>query len=104
MIPRTIDAAKVASVNDQQSATQQQQLAAQMKQSVAEQQQQVLANKQADHDGKVSTEDLNKEKQQQRHQKQRDDDKNGDTEKGITGPARSEPQDPVRGHKIDIKT
>ena len=42
MIPRTIDAAKVAAVSDQQSITQQQQLAAHMKQAAAERQQHAL--------------------------------------------------------------
>jgi hypothetical protein len=103
MIPRTIDAAKVASVADQQAVTQQQQLAAQLKQTAAEQQQQVLATKPAEHDGKVSTEDLNKEKPQQRQHKKRDD-RQTDGEKETAVKVHSEPQDPVRGHMIDIKT
>ena len=104
MIPRTIDAARVASVTDQQSVTQQQQLAAQLKQTAAEQQQQVLAAKQAEHDGKVSTEDLNKEKPQQRQHKKRDDGQQTDGEKENAEKMHSEPRDPVRGHTIDIKT
>lgn len=104
MIPRTIDAARVASVTDQQAVTQQQQLAAQLKQTAAEQQQQVLATRQAEHDGKVSTEDLNKEKPQQRQHKKRDDQQQTDGEKETSFKVHSEPQDPVRGHTIDIKT
>ena len=104
MIPRTIDAARVASVTDQQAVTQQQQLAAQLKQTAAEQQQQVLATRQAEHDGKVSTEDLNKEKPQQRQQKKREDEQQTDGEKENAEKMHSEPRDPVRGHTIDIKT
>ena len=104
MIPRTIDAARVAAVTEQQTVTQQQQLAAQLKQAAAEKQQQVLATKQAEHDGKVSTEDLNKEKPQQRQHKKRDDQQQTDGEKETSFKVHSEPQDPVRGHMIDIKT
>ena len=104
MIPRTVEAARVASVTEQQAVTQQQQLAAQMKQTAAEQQQQVLATKQAEHDGKVSTEDLNKEKSQQRQHTKRDDQQQAGGEKEVAGKAESEPRDPVRGHTIDIKT
>lgn len=104
MIPRTMDAARVASVTDQQTVTQQQQLAAQLKQTTAEQQQQVLANKQAQHDGKVSTEDLNKEKQQERRQKKKEGESTAETEAEIVSAVRTEPRDPVRGHMIDIKT
>lgn len=103
MIPRTIDAARVAAVTDQQTMNQQQQLAAHMKQTAAEQQQQVQTAKPAQHDGKVSTEDLNKEKQQERRQKKQ----GGQTdapEAEVTLVARPEPQDPLRGHTIDIKT
>jgi len=64
MIPRTMDAARVASATDQQSVTYQQQLAVQLKQTTAEQQQQVLPAKSSQHDGKDSTEDLSKEKQE----------------------------------------
>lgn len=103
MIPRTIDAAKVAAVNDQQSVTQQQQLATHMKQAAAEQQQQVQTTKEAQHDGKVTTEDLHKEKQQGRRQNKKDAEQSGDA--ANEAPAtRLEPQDPLRGHMIDIKT
>ena len=104
MIPRTIDAARLSSVTDQQAVTQQQQLAAQLKQTAAEQQQQVLATRQAEHDGKVSTEDLNKEKPQHRQQKKREDEQQTDGEKENSVKVHSEPRDPVRGHTIDIKT
>ena len=104
MIPRTIDAARVASVTDQQAVTQQQQLAAQQKQAAAEQQQQVLAAKQAEHDGKVSTQDLNKEKPQQRQQNKRDKESKPDSDQESTCKPRNGPQDPVRGRTIDIKT
>ena len=103
MIPRTIDAARVAAVTDQQTVTQQQQLAAHMKQAAAEQQQQVQTTKPAQHDGKVSTEDLSKEKPQERRQKKH----GGQTDEPETEGAlvaRPEPQDPLRGHMIDIKT
>lgn len=104
MIPRTIDAAKVAAVNDQQSVTQQQQLAAHMKQAAAEQQQQVQNAKQAQHDGKVTTEDLHKEKQQGRRQNKKDAEQAGEPEAEAVSAARPEPRDPLRGHTIDIKT
>ena len=104
MIPRTIDAARVASVTDQQAVTQQHQLAAQQKQVAAEQQQQVLAARQAEHDGKVSMQDLNKEKPQQRRQKKRDEEPPSGGDKEGAGKPRREAQDPVRGHTIDIKT
>ncbi len=104
MIPRTIDAAKVAAVNDQQSVTHQQQLASHMKQAVAEQQQQVQTTKQAQHDGKVTTEDLHKEKPRERRQKKQDAEQDAESEGGAISVARPEPQDPLRGHIIDIKT
>lgn len=105
MIPRTMDAAKVATVTDQQSATHQQQLAGHLKQVTAQQQQQVQLSKQAQHEGKVSTDDLGKEKQG-KQQKQREEQTEPDlsetlVEKFVLRPI---PPDPLRGSKIDIKT
>ena len=104
MIPRTIDAAKVAAVNDQHSVIQQQQLAAHLKQAAAEQQQQVPNAKPAEHDGKVTTEDLHKEKQQGRHQNKKGTEQPDEAKGEAISAARPDPQDPLRGHTIDIKT
>ncbi len=107
MIPRTMDAARVASTTDQQSVTYQQQLAVQLKQTTAEQQQQVLPAKSSQHDGKVSTEDLSKEKRDQSQQhKEKDDQRDAaSTESPACDSAsRSALRDPLRGNIIDIKT
>lgn len=105
MIPRTMDAARVATVTDQQTATHQQQLAVHLKQAAAQQQQQVQSSKQAQHEGKVSTDDLSKEKQGQQ-QKKRDDQAEPNSTESLADKfaLRPVPPDPLRGNKIDIKT
>ena len=75
-----------------------------MKQAAAERQQQVQTTKETQHDGKVTTEDLHKEKQQDHRQKKKNAESSGDPEAESVPAVRPEPQDPVRGHMIDIKT
>ncbi|HWR28495.1 MAG TPA: hypothetical protein VN631_01570 [Negativicutes bacterium] len=106
LIPRTIDVAKTAAVNEQQPVTQQQQLAAQLKQTVAEQQRQVQTKLSAQHDGKVTTEDLDHEKQKDHRQSDGQDPENaaGAESDAAGAKVQSLPPDPVRGHTIDIKT
>lgn len=108
LIPRTIDVAKMASVNEQQSATQQHHLSVRLKQTANEQQHQVQTTLSPHHEGKVTTEDLDHEKRKD-HQRQEERE---ETEKNLSGTdsattfnnARPQPSDPVRGHTIDIKT
>jgi len=105
-IPRTIDVAKTAAVNEQQPVTQQQQLAAHLKQTVAAQQRQVQTKLSAQHDGKVTTEDLDHEKQKDHRQSDGRDPENAAGAESDAAGAKlhSPPPDPVRGHTIDIKT
>lgn len=101
MIPRTTDVAKIASVIDQSSATQQQQIAAQQKLVANERQQQVKNPLQKEHAGTVTTEDLNQQKQKERHGSRNEDEPSGDADHDAKP---LPPADPVRGHTIDIKT
>ena len=106
MVPRAMDVAKVAAVHDQSSALHQQQLASQTKQAVAVQQHQVQNMTPASH-SKVTTEDLNQEQQKgKQHQEQNEQDAASDSgDQHLTGvKARPVLPDPIRGHKIDIKT
>lgn len=105
-MPRTLDVAKIASVNDQQSVTQQQQLSMHSKRTADEQQRQVQTTLSSHHDGKVTTEDLDHEKHKRHNQHEgRDDQENSDahieTEKSGSHP---KSPDSVLGHMIDIKT
>lgn len=108
MMPRTLEAARVAAVSDQQSVLQQQQLAEQMKQAAAEQQKQVQHAMPAQPEGRVSMEDLPREKQEQQKKKQTSQTASEEpdllqttAEQAISLPI---PPDPIRGGKIDIKT
>ena len=106
LIPRTIDVAKTAAVNDNQPAAHQQQLSAQAKQTTAEQQRQVQTKLSAQHDGKVTTDDLERQKQKDHRQGEgRGRENASDADADAAGmSAHSQPPDPVRGHTIDIKT
>jgi hypothetical protein len=107
LIPRTIDVAKTAAVNEHQSVTQQQQLSTRLKNTVEAQQHQVQSKMSSQHDGRVTTEDLDREKQKERQQHEAWD------EKEIPDVADTDSDkikntilvlDPLRGHTIDIKT
>jgi len=106
LIPRTIDVAKTAAVNERQPAAHQQQLSAQAKQTAAEQQRQVQTKLSAQHDGKVTTDDLERQKQKDHRQGEGRGHENAeDVDADATGlSAHSQPTDPLRGHTIDIKT
>ncbi len=106
LIPRTMDVAKTAAVSEQQPITQQQQLADQLKQSVAEQQRQVQTTLSSQHEGKVTTENLDREKQKKhQHGEERDRESSSDTNpEPVDSKSLSSSVDPVRGHTIDIKT
>ena len=103
LIPRTIDVAKMASVNDQQAAAQQQDVSSRLKQTAETQQRQVQNTLSSQHEGRVGLEDLERENGKQRRRR------NG---RQSAEPADSEPDtgqsaiapDPVLGHRIDIKT
>jgi hypothetical protein len=107
LIPRTMDVAKIASVHEQQAATQQQQLSVRLKQAADDQQHQVQTTLSSRHDPQVTTEDLDREKQKKRKQRERQDEKGNPDVAGMEAAAskpRSKPADPVLGHTIDIKT
>ena len=104
MMPRTLDAAKIAAVHDQQSLTQQQQLSSRSKKDVDDQQRQVQTMLSANHDGKVTTEDLDQEKQNKRRQHDRGADKEAESAQSGTEKVASHSPDNAVGHKIDIKT
>ena len=57
LIPRTIDVAKMASVNDQQASAQQQDVSSRLKQTVETQQHQVQNMLSSQHEGRVGLED-----------------------------------------------
>ena len=106
MVPRAMDVAKTAAVHDQSSTLHQQQLASQTKLAVAVQQQQVQNMTPASH-SKVTTEDLNQEQQKGKpHQEQEGKDASADSgDQNLAGvKTRTVLPDPIRGHKIDIKT
>lgn len=107
MIPRATDAAKVAALNDRQAVTQQQQIAEHAKQTANEKQHQVQTALPGNPSGKVTTEDLNQEKQQEQQPHGEQDDKQGKGGQSEEEAARkhaAKPADPIRGHTIDIKT
>jgi len=104
MMPRTLDAAKIAAVHDQQSLTQQQQLSSRSKKEVEDQQRQVQTMLSANHDGKVTTEDLDQEKKNKRRQHDRGDDKEAESAQIGNEKVASHSPDNAVGHKIDIKT
>ena len=104
MMPRTLDAAKIAAVHDQQSLTQQQQLSSRSKKDVDDQQRQVQTMLSATHDGKVTTEDLDQEKQNKRRQHDRGADKEAESTQSGNEKVASHSPDNAVGHKIDIKT
>jgi len=107
LIPRTIDVAKSASVNEQQRVTAQQQLSAQLKQSTETKQRQVQTKLSSQQDGRVSTDDLDRDKQNEHHRhegrggKATADAGDLDPENLKLSPFQA---DPLRGHTIDIKT
>lgn len=109
LIPRSLDAAKIASSHDQQPAAQQQVAALRLKQEASEQQHQVQTALSSQHDGKVDTEDLDEERKRKRRNRGGADE-HGERDGGAapTGAeklmASSGPPDPVRGQRIDIKT
>ena len=107
MIPRATDAAKVAALNERQAVTQQQQLAEHAKQTANEKQHQVQTAAASHPSGKVTTEDLNQEKRQEHSQqgeKGEKKTKEGSEEDVVPKSHAAAPPDPIRGHKIDIKT
>ncbi len=104
MMPRTLDAAKVAAAHDQQSLTQQQQLSSRSKKDVDDQQRQVQTMLSANQDGKVTTEDLDQEKRNKRRQQDRGDDKDAESAQSGNENVASHSHDNVVGNKIDIKT
>ena len=107
MMPRTLDAAKTATIHEQQAVTQQQQLSVRLKQTVDAQQHQVLTKLSTQQDGKVTTDDLEREKQKDRRQNEskREDELSGVTDSDNSSLKVSTlPTDPLRGHTIDIKT
>ena len=103
LVPRTIDVAKMASVHDQQAATQQQQLSANLKQAVEAKQRQVQTALSSQHDGKVGMEDLDQEKQRRRRQQEERNDRDSNESEPEIGSAAIPPVS-LLGHTIDIKT
>lgn len=103
LVPRTIDVAKMASVHDQQAAIQQQDVSMRLKQSAQDQQRQVQTTLSSQHEGRVSLEDLEREKEKQRRRRngrQSADQPESEPESGqAVSPAGS-----TLGHRIDIKT
>ena len=108
LIPRATDAAKTAIQTDRQAVTAQQQIAEQSKQTANEKQYQVQTALPGNASGKVSTEDLNQEKRQEHPAQGEQDEKHGKGGQSDEDAARKKhaetPPDPIRGHKIDIKT
>lgn len=104
MMPRTLDAAKIAAVHDQQSLTHQQQLSSRSKKDVDDQQRQVQTMLSSNHEGKVTTEDLDQEKHKKRRQHDRGDDTEAESAQRGNENGASHSLDNVVGHKIDIKT
>jgi len=107
MMPRTLDAAKTATIHEQQAVTQQQQLSVRLKQAVEAQQQQVQTKLSTQQDGKVTTEDLEREKQKERRQNEAKEDGELSGFADVDNDNRkisTLPTDPLRGHTIDIKT
>ena len=103
LVPRTIDVAKMASVHDQQAATQQQQLSANLKQAVEVKQRQVQTALSSQHDGGVGMEDLDQEKQRRRRQREERNDRDSNEPEPEIGSAAIPPVSQL-GHTIDIKT
>ena len=103
LVPRTIDVAKMASVHDQQAATQQQQLSANLKQAVEVKQRQVQTTLSSQHDGRVGMEDLDQEKQRRRRQQEERSDRDSIESEPEIGSAAIPPIS-LLGHTIDIKT
>ena len=105
LIPRTLDVAKMASVSEQQSATQQQQVSSRLKQVVAEQQHQVQTALSSQHDGKVDLEDLDQEKRKRRRQQEKDKNRERMEAESAAGPNQNLRLPEFQlGHTIDIKT
>ena len=104
MMPRTLDAAKIAVAHDQQSVTHQQQLSSRSKKDVDDQQRQVQTMLSSNHEGKVTTEDLDQEKHNKRRQHDRRDDKEAESAQSGNENVVSHSHDNAVGHKIDIKT
>jgi len=107
MMPRTLDAAKTATIHEQQAATQQQQLSVRLKQTVDVQQHQVQTKLSTQQDGKVATEDLDREKQKggRQNEGKKEDELSDDADLDNGNLKISAlPTDPLRGHTIDIKT
>lgn len=100
LIPRSMDAAKIASTHEQQIASQQQQLSVRTKQTAEERQRQVQTPLAAQKEEFVVLDTLKKDKKgDKRHLANPGGDSDG------TEPADSlTTQDPVLGNKIDIKT
>jgi hypothetical protein len=103
LVPRTVDVAKMASVHDQQAATQQQQLSANSKQAAEAKQRQVQTALSSQHEGRVGMEDLDQEKRnRRRQQEERNDRDTYESEPEIASAAI--PPVSLLGHTIDIKT
>ena len=103
LVPRTIDVAKMASVHDQQAATQQQQLSASSKQAVEAKQRQVQTALSSQHDGRVGMEDLDQEKRKHRRQQEERNSRDNQESEPEIGSAAIPPVS-LLGHTIDIKT
>ena len=103
LVPRTIDVAKMASVHDQQAATQQQQLSANLKQAVEAKQRQVQTALSAQHDGRVGMQELDQEKRKGRRQHEGRNDRENQESEQETGSSAIPPVS-MLGHTIDIKT
>ena len=104
MMPRTLDAAKIAAAHDQQSLTHQQQLSLRSKKDVNDQQRQVQTMLSSNHDGKVTTEDLDQEKHSKRRHNDREDAKEAESTQRENENVASHSHDNIVGNKIDIKT
>ena len=103
LVPRTIDVAKMASVNDHQAATQQQEVSTRLKQAVAEKQRQVQTALSAQHDGRVGMQELDQEKRKGRRQHEGRNDRENQESEQETGSSAIPPVS-MLGHTIDIKT
>ena len=103
LVPRTIDVAKMASVHDQQAATQQQQLSANLKQAVEAKQRQVQTALSSQHDARVGMEDLDQDKRKRRHQQEERNNRDHCEPEPEIGAAAIPPVSLV-GRTIDIKT
>ncbi|EGO63178.1 hypothetical protein [Acetonema longum] len=103
LIPKATEAGKAQHTTNQQAAIQQQEFAALWQRISAERQQQVQ-NPAKSEGGKVTRDKQPPEKRGSQQDGQKDTEDNSEQSKEPAKATGSQFADPVRGHKIDIKT